>query len=281
MEYDVEQLMPIVAKLTEQYTSKESSSVTYETARELMGAVVYCIEEYMQSRRNGLVQAGEARLNDIYLRGRELVVEKVRDARALYEEIINEFEDYGCKNYKSTILDGIPEFFLRYDYKFRPQDHLLTLDYPILIPVRGKSGADLIFAYLYGISMEQRLLTQFDPAAVRRVLECYMPGYGSFYMDNICLPVLYNMLGCLIADRPVHELYLSREDLEEIKFYFEDSSAEQTEWKLKRLIEIFAEQSKEEQMGKYLRKAAPELTVRIRNGIENDSPDAMFSLITG
>ena len=49
LEYEMEELVPIVAKLTEQYTSKESSSIRFETARQLMEAAIYCIHhsEYM------------------------------------------------------------------------------------------------------------------------------------------------------------------------------------------------------------------------------------------
>ena len=39
--YDMEELMPIVARLTEEFTSGESTSVTYERARSLMEAVIY------------------------------------------------------------------------------------------------------------------------------------------------------------------------------------------------------------------------------------------------
>ena len=44
--YDIDELVPIVAWLTEKYTSKESTSVSYSTARQLMGAVIYCIREF-------------------------------------------------------------------------------------------------------------------------------------------------------------------------------------------------------------------------------------------
>ena len=38
-EFDMEELIPIVAELTEKYTSKESTSVSYDTAKQLMNAV--------------------------------------------------------------------------------------------------------------------------------------------------------------------------------------------------------------------------------------------------
>ena len=35
--YEMEELVPLVAELSEKYTSKESTSVSYETARQLNG----------------------------------------------------------------------------------------------------------------------------------------------------------------------------------------------------------------------------------------------------
>ena len=41
--YTMEELIVIVGKLAEQYTSGESTSITYERARQFMEAVIYCI----------------------------------------------------------------------------------------------------------------------------------------------------------------------------------------------------------------------------------------------
>lgn len=43
MEYTMEELVPVVGKLAEKYTAYESTSITYEKAEQLMGAVLYCI----------------------------------------------------------------------------------------------------------------------------------------------------------------------------------------------------------------------------------------------
>ena len=45
MDYKIEQLLPLAAELADRYTSKESTSVTYETAGALMEAVLYCMKE--------------------------------------------------------------------------------------------------------------------------------------------------------------------------------------------------------------------------------------------
>ena len=40
MTYKMEELLPVVGKLAEKYTSFESTSVTYEKAEQLMGAAL-------------------------------------------------------------------------------------------------------------------------------------------------------------------------------------------------------------------------------------------------
>ena len=55
MEYQMEELLPLVTALTEKFTSKESSSVTYETAQMLMEAVLFCIQEYEEESGESLL----------------------------------------------------------------------------------------------------------------------------------------------------------------------------------------------------------------------------------
>lgn len=53
--YDTNELLPVVARLTKRYTGIESSSVTYEKANQLMGAVIYCIREIESGEAGALV----------------------------------------------------------------------------------------------------------------------------------------------------------------------------------------------------------------------------------
>lgn len=54
MKYEIEELVPIVAELAKKYTGYESTSITYEKAEQLMGAVLYCIQEMELSDRNAI-----------------------------------------------------------------------------------------------------------------------------------------------------------------------------------------------------------------------------------
>ena len=56
MDYQMEELLPIVSELAQKYAGYESTSVTYEKAQSLMEAVLFCLNEYHDSYAHGLAQ---------------------------------------------------------------------------------------------------------------------------------------------------------------------------------------------------------------------------------
>ena len=239
MDYKVEELLPLVTRLTEKYTSKESTSVPYETARQLMEAVIYCIEE----NNNGeealdMPEAKRPAAKLMYERGFEILTGKVHETKAIYDDIIQNFESYRLENYDETIRKGMPAFFLRYDAKFNPQDHLLTLDYPLLKGKPRLRGIDLIQEYLKGIQKEKAFLDCFNRAAIIRILERTVPEYEELYLDNICDVVLLEALFCIIAEKPLRELRMNDEDYDAVRFYFDGDEREKIETKTVLLIRM-------------------------------------------
>ena len=164
MHYEMEELIPIVGRLAEKYTANESTSVTYEKAEQLMGAVLYCIHE---AERQG-PQEGDAPGNiegasdrhpltvtekklsakQAYEAGAACVEQKARKALKLYHEILPEFQSYENECLYDTFVKGLPEFFKWYDVKFQPQNTILTMDYPVLKDISGLSGIDKVYAFI-------------------------------------------------------------------------------------------------------------------------------------
>lgn len=238
MEYQPEELLGIVSRLSEKYTSKESSSVTYENAQMLMEAVVYSTTEGL-TRKEYLVAGQLPECEIVYQQGCEVIHEKVLRAKEIYNRILIDFEDYGCRNYHDFILKGIPEFFLRYDSKFAPQDHLLTMDYPTLVNM-DSCGIRRILSCLQGVEKEQKFLHAFPSETIKEVLRRIMPEYEKFYMDNICEPILFQAIGCVIAEKTLRELTLDQEDWQEIKEYFAGDDQGQVEQKIRSVIRLLA-----------------------------------------
>jgi hypothetical protein len=281
MEYQMEELLPIVAKLADKYTSKESSSVPYDTARMLMEAVLYTINEcYEDTENRNLLEGEKLQSDQAYEKGMERILEKTHTAKEVYHKLIEDFEDYGCKNYKDTIVKGIPAFFVRYDAKFCPQNHLLTLDYPTLHMNYEKNGIDLIYEYLSAIEIEKRFLDLFDRNAVIQLIKRIQPEYQTLYLDNICHPVLLNAMGCMIVDKPLRNLEISQQDCNYVSSYFEGDNMETMERKIANMIGLMTERLEDTKLQSYLMKEKKEYAVRLWNGMQNASLEQIFSCIS-
>lgn len=284
MEYEMAQLLELTKQLTEQYTSKDMSSITYETAGMLMEAVLYCIREdrYRQESalpgrqipaEQGILDAAAA-----YSRGYKAVLGKVNRARGIYGMLINGFEDYGCINYRDTITRGMPGFFVKYDAKYCPQDHILTLDYPVIggnFIKRGEHtlcGIDLIYEYLKGIWSEKQFMAHFGRQEIINLMHSLYGEYESLYLDNLCEPVLLNAAGCLIAKKPVQTLEVGRDGLCLLENYFENCTTAQIAAKLQPYILALTENTE------WFRQTPTLYAPSIENAIKHKNLESLFQI---
>lgn len=198
----MEELLPVVAWLAQKYTGGESSSVTYERARYLMEAVVYCIEEGRKESGDFYPVCQEKTdAKKEYEFGYEKVRKKVEQTRLFYNDFIDDFKDYGNENYRDTVRKGIPGFFRYYDPRFAPQETLITMDYPTIKPINGLSGIDAISDYVNYIGLEQKFLQKFPEEYVVDVLTAYHRCYQKAFF-NLCRVVLRHILGRMILEHP-------------------------------------------------------------------------------
>ena len=167
--YKMEELVPIVGKLAQRYTAGESTSVTYEKAEQLMGAVLYCIREAAYAERGDyscekgqqkcdiLAKQEKLSAQQAYERGLACVEKKVRAALSLYNELMTAFDSYGNR----------------------------CLYYPVLQDLSAYTGIDRIYEYLHCIEKEQAFLRTFPRNDVIDALARYNPAYEDM-VDNIC-----------------------------------------------------------------------------------------------
>ncbi len=199
MEYQMEELLPIVSKLAQKYTGCESTSITYEKAQSLMEAVLFCLNEYDDSCANSLARR-DIPAQERYDVGARILSEKVGNIRKIFDEISPSFEDFGIRCLHDAVQNGMPHFLKWYDVKFCPQDTILALDYQVLTDCSRLRGADAVYEYIRALEMEQRFLGAFDREFVITVLKTYHPGYRDT-TENICSIVLANILSRMTAQQ--------------------------------------------------------------------------------
>ena len=278
MNYGGEELLPVVQKLVERYTSKASSSVTYERAQQLMGAVLYCMNEAWEEEEEetGGQESGRGDLRNrksfdsaenAYETGYQKLVQKVEAAGKRYNEKIGMFQSYGNQACYDTVVKGMPEFFLRYDPRFCPQDTILTLDYPVLERLEHLKGADRVCRYLECIWLEQEFLSCFPEETVRKILISSSMEY-KVLLINLCTEILKKVLcSFLLGVRPAAEAfgnaeYLRLEDMIKNK----EKSALEGLLGTKLGLLMAAVRPEDEKLELYLGLAVPDIAAELING---------------
>jgi hypothetical protein len=285
-DYKMEELIPIVAELTRKYTSNESSSISYDTARMLMNSVIYCINELNQTDDgivlyNGIMLSERPEARTAYDAGYQLVVQKTIKAKVLYDKIIaTDFIHYGSQCYYDTVIKGMPAFFLYYDAKFKPQDHLLTLDYPTIKSVHKQCGVDAIYSYLEYINQEQKFLRRFSYNKVVNLLSRYHEDYEELFI-NLCSIVLRYCIGCMVVGKKVGELELDVNDFCIIRDFVSRTSLKDLQDKLCNIIHTLIKvgYDDDEELYKYLTGDVEDFSVELTHAVNNDCMEMIFPVI--
>ena len=278
-EGEQEELLSLVAELTDLYTSRESTSITYERARILMDAVLYCIEEARKEdfTQGTLATMGQGNLKTQYECGYQLVIEKVKKISAFYNKLIPHFCSYGNRCYYDTIVKGMPEFFIRYGARFSPQDHLLTLDYPLLQSFPSLLGVDLIEQYLFCIGLEQSFLYQIGEATIRELMGHYDYEFEEV-ICNVCSPILRYKIILELLGKEQQTLALRQDGLRKVEEISLNTSAGELLLLFRKLLKTIIEKEYQgqEELYRYLSLDLQDFVIEVQNAAKYHSLKALF-----
>lgn len=275
MKFVPEELIPIVSELTDLYTKGESTSITYERANQLMRAVLYCIEESEKPcQGTELPVIPYSTASEAYQAGYQRVISRTKETGAKYNELISCFKDYGNLAYFETVVRELPVFFKKYDARFAPQEHFLTLDYPVLKSFGNSCGIDLIAEYIDCIALEQEFLLRIPDSCVIDILNRWRGDYTELFI-NIAGFTVRNLLAAMMIGKKRN----SKTDRIFLRDMVFDESAETLSKRfvheLQRLIS--------EQYGcnvdlfRYLSVDIPGFAMDLKNAAENDCMDAVLA----
>ncbi len=279
MMYEMEELIPIVAELSEQYTGYESTSITYEKANQLMEAVIYCIHEYEQSGGNALAAEGVP-AKEAYKLGYRLVDKKVREMMEMYHVLLRDFCSYGNIVLKDTV-NAIPEFLKWYDIRYAPQDTILTLDYPLLAGIgeaSGRTGIDAVYEYVRCICIEQRFLNQFPETYVIQVLRNYAEEHVQGGMrplryeeiiENLCGIVLADVAYHILLNKQLDSKRIEKGEKSKIQAMLGTCTKEEAKERMRELVKHFIEEyyENDEELWQYLKTECDNMVVRLIHSV--------------
>lgn len=265
MNYKMEELVPIVATLAKEYTAGESTSITYEKAQQLMGAIIYCISERERGQEISLMEAKEQSAKEAYNVGVRLVENKIKESLDLYNELMREFCCYENECLNDTVVKGMPEFFKWYDCKYEPQDTILTLDYPILKNLQSKQGIDKIYDYLQCIQLEQKFLSRFPREYVLEVLEEYSREHR-LMIENLCEIMLLNMVKHILVGKGINDVSFAPADNSKMQKILQQEELASLKEKIKGAVGAIVDRyfEKDDRLMEYLSYAIDEIAVRLK-----------------
>lgn len=169
-------IMDLLKDLILRYTKGESTSVTVDTAENILCSLFYSLDAGLQSLNDteaalNTIKSGNAR--QVYDRGLALVTARFTESKALYLNLRKSRLKVGLEAYDLTINEGLEIFFHTYGPVFDAHRGMASIDYPLLFDDTSITGVNYIKNYVETFCMENRFCSLFPNEAIREVLGAY------------------------------------------------------------------------------------------------------------
>ena len=208
-------LWTLLGKQTERYTSGDSTSVTVETAQELLASLWYTITLAMDETQTPYGRLLSDELMPFVRQGQKILQDKLEAAKRLWEMVCRSAPDIQNFYYADT-LRGIGDYLRHYDLCYFAHRKPLCINYPLLnAPSEKMHGLTYTEQYLKCMLAENLLIHGFEEDAVICVLQTVAPDYQEYYL-NLCEQSVTNALGLAFIGKNVRTLHLGYEDQAEI-----------------------------------------------------------------
>lgn len=212
---DLQILLPrlweLLGKQTERYTSKDSTSVTIETAQELLASLWYTITMALDETSTPYNRLLSDELMPFVRQGQTILQDKLETTKRLWEAVCRTAPEIQNFYYTDT-LRGIGDYLKRYDLFYFAHRKPPLIDYPLLnATCETIQGLTYTEQYLKGMLAENALIHSFENDAVVYVLQTVAPDYREYYL-NLCEQPLTNALGLALIDRDVRTLFLGHKE---------------------------------------------------------------------
>ncbi|MFA9379481.1 MAG: DUF6179 domain-containing protein [Acetanaerobacterium sp.] len=196
------------------YTHGDSSSVKVETALGLMNSLAYTIGVYLKSLP-GLQDALEALATDepseLMQRGKELIAEKTRRAKALLTTAQDTRIAIENEAYRQTLDSALPDFFTSYEPEFAAHETPCMIDYPLCADPMQTVGIEYIEGYIDALICENTLCSQFSQDDITCLLQSYHADFRDLLI-NLYELTFANAAGCILLGKAPYTLALSAQE---------------------------------------------------------------------
>lgn len=274
-----DQLMELLAQKAGELTDGSSSSISVETAGELMSSITFVtgvrLKEYERSE-HAAEAIRERSLTDLFQEGLDSVRCKVSRARRVHWRITEGLFESPSVYYRSTVEDGISGFFRLYDPETGAHKLHITVDYPAFRGRPELDGIEFIERYLSYIEAEDSFCRLFRPEDVHSLMCGITPDYPSCPV-NIFEPVMMAAVGLVICGRNVRPLELCKEDISRLSKVFHAKSLMETSMYIEKAVRLMdRELGMSRSSLRYAISCVPQMAMSVREAVRNGTLDKVF-----
>ena len=178
MLYPMEDLYPILRDLGKKFTGYDSTSISYEDMQQLMGAIIYTINETNPEEETLRTSLSAA---EAYALGQKEIQRKKDTLAAICKSI----QEKGCYHYGiqcvRDTLHSVISYNRHFDWdamRFNPQRKIDFLTYPVRGYDPNLIGIDAVYQYMICFTAEQEILQKHKRAWVVDKLTKYAEEHG-------------------------------------------------------------------------------------------------------
>ncbi len=275
------EILNLLKDLIARYTKEESSSVTADTAENILKSVLYAIDMYVISFDNpeeAIEDIIASSIKEIYDQGVMLVSRCFDKTRALYNEVYKNRLDIKADAYNATLRDAIPAFLNKYGIIFESHHTMASIDYPLAITVDDKILRGILFIekYLEHLNLETQFCNYFSKEDIQKILSEFggmIKMESRIELINIFELVFNNSVFSTLAGGDGHRLVITKydyaflnEQLTRLNTSMITSLIDEAVQKL-----IVALNINHLKMLDYINQYKPIFTKRIINAVQNDT----------
>lgn len=202
---NAEEVYALLAERIARFTMGDSTSVPIDTAQRLLESLLYCVD--LQHR---FPAADSREQMSLAARRQAGVLEAKRiakRAKLLLRQAQHTPPPLTNTTYCDT-LEALPAFFAGYDADFFAREIPCSFDYPLCQPVsEALYGAEYMADYLRRLLTENSFLRAFSAEALRSLYLRYYIDYADLLV-NLYLPAAEMATLCILAEQPVHALWV-------------------------------------------------------------------------
>lgn len=256
------------------FTKGMSSSLPLEQAEALMNSTAFTTGLWLQSQGGDIAALRELKtepLQDLYQKGRHLLLERIKHARFLLMDVQRTALPIAHIAYHTTIGSGLPDFFAAYDPEFAAHEIPGSIDYPTALPLPPLAGINYITVFLQWLQRENQFCRRYPPADIAALLRGIDEEYEESLL-NIFSPVFLNALGTTMVQKG--GLFLSPAERELLAKRLSPLSEQGLRQESARAAKTLARG--DDAMESYFFKVLPEAQQLIATALANDSPASCF-----